>query len=470
MVYSNDEVKTRNDESRWLRILPSATDPTRTSPLTVLRPGSGGLLSLFDADSPHLVAPFNCFGSAHEPQTCHVHICGTNSNPTENNSTTWWLSTTADRGCAAIGLSYEWGPLADLERNNVYCQRSNGNNNDIQDLLSKYHSDIIYGGSESGLVDVSRCNSIVGRLTSLLRYLLKTRHQEEGWRHFLQPGEGCSISTLSDDGEINFKKFIFSGHSQGSGHVCYLAKKVCMARAILLSGPQEYLDLMPDQPSKERSVGESHSDILAAAENSWLNGPYATQDIRAFMHYDEEHTADLIRSNWSRIEPISVNYKKNYVDVGSKLHPTESPSSIDYRLNEIDSSFEIAHTDDSGMSDQESVAINDNGEIFDSDRSTFVDHLGRSYRTFYTLIPPSILDLGGGRPNHMSTVCDRATPMKKFVLASLPSNLITVFNHDSAICDVIYLPIYYLSIWQHLLEDVILDDRLPNVEITLSKL
>ena len=59
MVFVNDEVKARNEGSRWLRILPSATDPTRTSPLTVLRPGLGGLLSLFDADSPHLVAPFN---------------------------------------------------------------------------------------------------------------------------------------------------------------------------------------------------------------------------------------------------------------------------------------------------------------------------------------------------------------------------------------------------------------------------
>ena len=468
MVFVNDEVKARNEGSRWLRILPSATDPTRTSPLTVLRPGSGGLLSLFDADSPHLVAPFNRIGSALEPQTCHVHICGTGSNPTENNSATWFLSTTADRGCAAIGLSYEWGPLADLERNNVYSQRSNGNNNDIQDLLSKYHSDILFGGSESGLVEVPRCNSILGRLTSLLRYLLKTRQEEEGWKYFLQPGEGCSISTLSDDGEINFKKFIFSGHSQGSGHVCYLAKKVCMARAILLSGPQEYLDLMPKQSSGDINIGDS--DILPTAESSWLDGPYATQDIRAFMHYDEEHTADLIRSNWSRIEPISVHYKKNYVDIESKQHPTESPSSIDNRSNASDFSSEIALTDDSGISDQESPEINDNGEVFDYNCSTFVDHLGRSYRTFYTRIVPSLLDLSAGRPNHMSTVCDRATPMKKISSASLPSNLLSILDHNSAISDVIYFPIYYLSIWQHLLEDVIPDEKLDNNDRTVSKL
>ena len=474
------KANSRIKECRWLKIRPSATYATTVSPPELWRQGSRGVLTSFDADSPHLVAPFTCIGSAPESHTCHVYICGTGCNPTENSSTTWWLSTTADRGCATIGLSYEWGPLSDLERNNVCRERVDGDNNGIQDMLSKYHSDIIYGGSESGLVDVDRCNSIVGRLTALLRYLLKTRPEEERWENFLLSGVGGTRNSLSDDGEISFNNFIFSGHSQGSGHVCYLAKHVRIARAILISGPQEYLEIEPEPLSDNRNEGVSHEDSRAqtGSSSSWLDGIYATQDIRAFMHYEEEFTADLIRQNWSSIEPISLYYNRNYANIESKEHllpaTIESSCLIDDIAVIFDSSGNVASRNNSETLYHPSNLIDmSKKEEFDFYCSKLVDNCGDSYRTFYTQLVPSLspLDPCGARPNHVSTISDKSTPFKKYPSVSLPDNLLHVLNQNSSISEYIDVPIYYLSIWPHLLESITRDDdRRKNDDVIISKL
>ena len=55
-----------------------------------------------------------------------------------------------------------------------------------------------------------------------------------------------------------------SGHSQGAGHVAFIAKRYPLLRVILLSGPQELLTYEDDEELSSRS---------------WLQGCCSTRDI-----------------------------------------------------------------------------------------------------------------------------------------------------------------------------------------------
>ena len=434
----------------------------------------------YDTDSPHLVACSDIANSAPEAQFCHVYLCGTGCNPTKNTPATWWLSTSADSGMAVIGLSYQWGPYSDLERNNILHDRCYGYNDAIQDNLSKYHSNVLFGGNDSGLVNVTKCNSVIGRLTSLLIYLQSNRSAGEGWGKFLIPKKSIPSSNAcssSNEYEINYERMIFSGHSQGSGHVCYLAKQISLARAVLLSGPQEFLDLdlessesifKHENKYKNENENENEekdaSDVQNALHNavsftsSWLDGFFATKDIKAFMHYREEQTADLIRQNWSRIAPISQYYRRNYTNIERS---TDECSNCMVRIFQI---FDWCPGDnpyrpvDTTVSHTPTLWYNKiDGEFADFKCSKLEDGFGNCFRTFFSRLPPSTQ--GGGRPNHNSMVSDRSTPVVKIRISDLPLKLQMslladyppIFDYDSDFVDV---PIYYMTIWPQLLKDI----------------
>ena len=473
MKSSSDECSSRINESRWLQIRPTTANPKMSTPPILSRRGADGANSRFDTDSPHLVAPPT--GSAGNG-TCHVYICGTGCNPTENNPSSWWLSTTADRGIATIGLSYQWGPYTDTERNIKCYEESGGRNSTTQAILGCYHSDIIFGGDDSGLVDVTTCNSIEGRLTSLLKYLIMTRPESEGWAKYLSP-----VGSNMD--EINYEHFIFSGHSQGSGHVCFLAKHVKLARAVFVSGPQEYIPqaeqlliteaaaYLPSSPEHKTRAEMALATAAVSNRNSWLDGPYATSDIRAFMHIDEEYTADLIRRNWTRISPISGHFEKKYLDIEDPEDKNESFAAGDAPtcMNGIFTSFEstFAMCDSCRQSDtnDEYEMIHDdfaeNGVDFMKRKAFYcaklTDETGESYRTFFSKIMPSPTELDVGRPCHMSTICDRNTPQHPTHRSRIPPILAKSLrqycdNHMQS--EFVSIPIYYNTIWTHLLEDV----------------
>ena len=202
----------------WIKIQPTeANSSMELPPCLSLKNGI-----LIDTNSPHVICKGSGLKHAH---CCHVYIPGTGSNPSERNTAMRYLSTTANDGMTTIGLSYQWGPYPDLERNALLGELQC----DTQVGLINYHRDIVFGGSSSGIVNVSLCNSIIGRLTSLISHLAEI-DDEAFWSDFLDSA-----------GSINFSKFIFSGHSQGAGHVCYLAKFYEIKRAVLMSGPQEAL-------------------------------------------------------------------------------------------------------------------------------------------------------------------------------------------------------------------------------------
>ena len=318
----------------WLQVRPSEAQPGLVAP-KLERP-----LGVVDTDSPHLVHWSE--PSRLAPVLCSVYLCGTGGTPVDNNPCTEFLAASSRQGLSTVGLCYQWGNLVDAERN-AACASQGG-----QSRLEAFHRDVLFGGCESGLVDVTRENCVVERLVALLEHLARTRPAPEaqGWAGFLQEGQDGTAAGARRT--LRWELFIFSGHSQGSGHVAHLAKFKPLAGALFVSGPQE---LMP-------ASGD--------AEPSWLStGAFATQNLLALAHVDEEHTSALIRSCWRAIAPLQfappAQDSARFDGTGSSA-ALESPSSMP--------------------------------------------------RTFSTDLAPAKGPPGtaGARPNHMSTVSDSNTP------------------------------------------------------------
>jgi hypothetical protein len=95
------------------------------------------------------------------------------------------------------------------------------------DCFAKFHEEIIFGGDQSGLVQVDVNNSIVNRLLKLLQYL-HSNHKDDGWGQFYTGND------------LNYSKFVVAGHSQGGGHATYLAYKYSVDRLIFFCSPNDY--------------------------------------------------------------------------------------------------------------------------------------------------------------------------------------------------------------------------------------
>jgi hypothetical protein len=120
-------------------------------------------------------------------------------------------------GLDVISLSYP----------NDVAAASLGTSTDLL-IFDKYRDEICFGNAVSNVVSVDVLNSINIRATKLVLYL-KSNFPNENWGQYLN-----SSNTLQWD------KIIVSGHSQGSGHACYLAKKNSVERVVMLSGPNDY--------------------------------------------------------------------------------------------------------------------------------------------------------------------------------------------------------------------------------------
>jgi hypothetical protein len=185
-----------------------------------------------------------------------------------------------------------------------------------------------------------------------------------------------------------------------------------LKKAVLFSGPQEHL-VLSDTASTSSSQHNNNTNATEEAHNiddeggssSWLDGPYETEYITALMHVNEEQTADLIRENWKRITPLQHN---------------------------------------------------GNGKIVTLDTNTIPTSYTNDDRMFSSTIAPVPGDSCGGRPNHMSMVSDRNTPVTT-----------KIDDHDSTNNtgkEMKLVPVYYDLIWSHLL----LQDVVPNQELSSS--
>lgn len=229
----------------------------------------------YSTADPHLVAP----GDPDKQHTAcnlrklHVHLQGTGCSPANHNTAIQFLRSTHDAGWPTICLSYMWANYADAEKNRIF--ESLGAKS-CQELLECYHADVCFGGSSTPITDVPTGASVVGRLAAILLFLHNTRPDSEGWSLFINPNmfEGkIEMSGKDLSRSINWDLVVLSGHSQGSGHAAYIAQKETLHRLSLFSGPQESC-LVGD-------YGERH----------WLSKPFATTNIFAMMHADEEGSA-----------------------------------------------------------------------------------------------------------------------------------------------------------------------------------
>ncbi|MEI7508226.1 MAG: hypothetical protein WCJ62_02040 [Flavobacterium sp.] len=120
-------------------------------------------------------------------------------------------------GLDVISLSYPNGVAAFSMSNS---SDPNGFNN--------FREEICFGNQVSSMVDVDVLNCITTRATKLLLYL-KNTYPDQNWGQY-----------LTATNAILWNKVIVSGHSQGSGHACYLAKAFLTDRVVMFSGPNDF--------------------------------------------------------------------------------------------------------------------------------------------------------------------------------------------------------------------------------------
>ncbi len=126
-------------------------------------------------------------------------------------------SVAALQGYHAIGLDYP------NNRNTAIFINSSD-----KEAFNKFRQELDFGTPVSDSVAVDSLNSIVNRITKLVIYLAKTR-PAEGWNNFL------------DGDHIIWERVTLAGHSQGAGHVSYIAHAFRVHKVIMLSGPQDFL-------------------------------------------------------------------------------------------------------------------------------------------------------------------------------------------------------------------------------------
>ncbi|GIV33215.1 MAG: hypothetical protein KatS3mg031_0750 [Chitinophagales bacterium] len=94
--------------------------------------------------------------------------------------------------------------------------------------FNKFRQEICFGTPLSPWVNVDSLNSIYTRTVKLLRYL-DSAYPAHNWAQYLSAPDSPDWSQI-----------ILSGHSQGSGHACYLSKLYAAERVVMFSGPNDY--------------------------------------------------------------------------------------------------------------------------------------------------------------------------------------------------------------------------------------
>lgn len=116
--------------------------------------------------------------------------------------------------------------------------------NDSDSLaFDKYRQEVCFGTPISNDVTVDSLNSIYIRTLKLIQYLDLT-YPLQNWGQYL-------VTPFS----LDWSKIIVGGHSQGSGHACYLAKHFSVDRVLMFSGPNDYSDFYSNSANWIRQAG-----------------------------------------------------------------------------------------------------------------------------------------------------------------------------------------------------------------------
>jgi pimeloyl-ACP methyl ester carboxylesterase len=102
-------------------------------------------------------------------------------------------------------------------------------NSQDSSCFNAFRQEIVFGTPVSPLVQVDSVNCLYNRFLLFLRYLVHS-DPGNGWDEYLR------------DGAIQWDKIMVGGHSQGAGHAAYFGKRFKLARVLIFSGPQDYLN------------------------------------------------------------------------------------------------------------------------------------------------------------------------------------------------------------------------------------
>jgi len=241
----------------------------------------------YSGDFPHFVV--NPTGGGHHEKII-VYIPGTTDRPSLSSCLIKSMSETLS--FPILALSYQYLSSGDKFRNGKCELLVDGDNRDEQiNCLKQQHVDAIDGGDygathfkDDGSAfwgEVLPENSLTRRLGDLLIHL-DQKYPEGHWSTFLQ----------EDMATPAWENIIFSGHSQGSGHVAYLAQTKNINGAVMISGPQDecigcpegtsfWIDepytSSPDTPYT--ALAQGVEPLLSVMENNWKSMKTANPDI-----------------------------------------------------------------------------------------------------------------------------------------------------------------------------------------------
>lgn len=126
------------------------------------------------------------------------------------------LQVVANQGYRVIGLEYNDSPAVVQ-----VCPR------EPPRCSGDFRHKRIYGDDVTHVVDNTKNESIVNRLSRLLRYLDQS-HPDEGWSLYLRGDTP------------DWERVVVSGLSQGAGMAAYIAQREPVARVVLFSSPWDY--------------------------------------------------------------------------------------------------------------------------------------------------------------------------------------------------------------------------------------
>jgi hypothetical protein len=185
-----------------------------------------------------------------------VFMPGTNGEPRR---AIGLLQVVASQGYRVIGLEYNDSPAVVQ-----VCPRKPPR------CSGDFRRKRIFGDDVTSVVDNTVAESIVSRLSKLLRYLDQS-HPGEGWSDYLK-------------GETpDWSRIVVSGLSQGAGMAAYIAQREPVVRVVLFSSPWDF-SLEP------RSLAP------------WIGEPGVTPPERWFAEYHRrENTAKLIAQAYATL-------------------------------------------------------------------------------------------------------------------------------------------------------------------------
>lgn len=151
----------------------------------------------------------------------------------------------------AAGLGFDF---INLSYPNDVAAASLANSTDSL-VFNKYRQEACFGTPVSDDVTIDSLNSIHTRAVRLVHYLELT-YPAHGWGQYLATPDS-----------LDWSRIIVGGHSQGSGHACYLAKQFAVERVLMFAGPNDYSNFFPNSANWIRQAGatpvSSHYSYLS---------------------------------------------------------------------------------------------------------------------------------------------------------------------------------------------------------------